>query len=57
MTRLSKTQIWEHIDYRLAMVSKEEWITMIGKYLNVDDFYDLLDCNELSPRFYEEGDL
>tara|TARA_B100000212_G_scaffold151870_1_gene114333 strand:+ start:8089 stop:8262 length:174 start_codon:yes stop_codon:yes gene_type:complete len=56
MTRLSKTQIWEHIDNRLEMVSKEEWITMIGKYLNVDDLYDLLDCNELSPRFFEGED-
>ena len=56
MTTLSKAEIWEHIDNRLECVSKEEWISMIGKYLNVDDFYDLLDCNEMTPRFFEGED-
>ena len=53
---MSKEEIWEHIDNRLELVSKEEWITMIGKFLNTDDLYDLLDCNELSPRFFEGED-
>ena len=52
----TKKEIWDWIDNRLECVSKEEWISMIGKYLNVDDFYDLLDCNEMTPRFFEGED-
>tara|TARA_B100000767_G_scaffold224563_1_gene213669 strand:- start:152 stop:325 length:174 start_codon:yes stop_codon:yes gene_type:complete len=35
----------------LDFVSKETWITMICKYLTTNDLEEMLDMNELTPRF------
>ena len=35
----------------LDFVSKETWVTMICKYLTTDDLEEMLDMNELTPRF------
>lgn len=53
---MNKKEIFEYIDDHLEYVSKDEWINMIGSYLNNDQLYDLLDVNELSPRFNQENE-
>ena len=39
-----------------GMVSAEDMLTMCLKYMSTDDVEDMLDCNELSERFFEEGE-
>jgi len=39
-----------------GMVSAEDMLTMCLKYMSTDDVEDMLDTNELSERFTEEGD-
>ena len=39
-----------------GVVSAEQMITMCLKYMSTDDVADMLDCNELSDRFYEGDD-
>jgi hypothetical protein len=46
-------------DYALAMVEDRgysaKWmLTCALKYMSHDDVRDMLDANELSPRFYED---
>tara|TARA_R110002110_G_C12902618_1_gene665112 strand:- start:125 stop:313 length:189 start_codon:yes stop_codon:yes gene_type:complete len=46
-----------HVHDRLDhIVSKEMWITMICNYLTTHDLEDMLDINELSPRFFEHNE-
>ena len=40
----------------MGMVSAESMLTMCLKYMSTDDVADMLDCNELSPRFQEDAD-
>jgi len=40
----------------MGMVSAESMLTMCLKYMSCDDVEDMLDCNELSPRFQEDWD-
>ena len=37
-----------------GMVSAEQMLTMALKYMSQDDVEDMLDCNELSERFFDE---
>ena len=37
-----------------GIVSAEDMLTMVLKYMSTDDVEDMLDCNELSERFEEE---
>ena len=37
-----------------GFVTAEDMLTMALKYMSTDDVEDMLDCNELSPRFLEE---
>jgi len=37
-----------------GLVSAESMLTMALKYMSNDDVEDMLDCNELSERFFEE---
>ena len=37
-------------------VSTEDLLTMCLKYMSTDDVEDMLDTNELSERFFEEGE-
>ena len=39
-----------------GIVSAEAMLTMALKYMSTDDVADMLDCNELSERFFEEGE-
>ena len=39
-----------------GVVTAEQMITMCLKYMSTDDVADMLDCNELSDRFYEGDD-
>lgn len=39
-----------------GLVSAESMLTMALKYMSNDDVEDMLDCNELSERFFEEED-
>jgi len=39
-----------------GIVSAEEMLTMALKYMSNDDVEDMLDCNELSERFFEDDD-
>lgn len=39
-----------------GVVSAEDMLTMALKYMSTDDVADMLDCNELSPRFMEDAD-
>ena len=39
-----------------GIVSAEEMLVMALKYMSTDDVEDMLDCNELSERFFEEDD-
>jgi hypothetical protein len=39
-----------------GMVSAEQMLTMALKYMSNDDVEDMLDCNELSERFFEDDD-
>jgi hypothetical protein len=39
-----------------GMVSAEDMLTMALKYMSTDDVEDMLDANELSERFFEEGE-
>lgn len=36
-----------------GVVSAEDLLVMCLKYMSTDDVADMLDCNELSPRFTE----
>ena len=36
-----------------GVVSAEDLLVMCLKYMSTDDVADMLDCNELSPRFME----
>jgi hypothetical protein len=40
----------------MGMVSAEDMLTMCLKYMSTDEVADMLDCNELSPRFQEDAD-
>ena len=37
-----------------GVVSAEEMLSMALKYMSNDDVEDMLDCNELSERFFED---
>jgi hypothetical protein len=39
-----------------GMVTAEDMLTMALKYMSNDDVEDMLDCNELSERFFEDDD-
>jgi len=39
-----------------GIVTAEDMLTMALKYMSTDDVEDMLDCNELSPRFMEDAD-
>ena len=39
-----------------GMVSAEQMLTMALKYMSNDDVEDMLDCNELSERFFEDDE-
>ena len=39
-----------------GIVSAEDMLTMALKYMSNDDVEDMLDCNELSERFFEDDD-
>ena len=39
-----------------GMVSAEDMLTMCLKYMSTDDVEDMLDANELSERFFEDGE-
>lgn len=48
-------------DYALTMVDgglvmPEDMLLMALKYMSHDDVRGMLDANELSPRFFDEGD-
>ena len=38
-----------------GLVSADDMLAMALKYMSTDDVEDMLDCNELSERFLEEG--
>lgn len=38
-----------------GLVSADDMLIMALKYMSTDDVEDMLDCNELSKRFLEEG--
>ena len=40
----------------MGMVSAEQMLTMALGYMSTDDVADMLDANELSPRFQEDYD-
>ena len=54
--RMNKGELFKFIEEDLEFVSKETWLIMIAKYLSTDDLHEMLDANELSPRFFEEGE-
>ena len=37
-----------------GLVSAENLLMMALKYMSTDDVADMLDCNELSERFFED---
>ena len=37
-----------------GLVSADDMLIMALKYMSTDDVEDMLDCNELSERFFEE---
>ena len=39
-----------------GIVSAEYLLTACLKYMSTDDVEDMLDCNELSERFFEDDD-
>ena len=39
-----------------GIVSAEAMLTMALKYMSNDDVEDMLDTNELSERFFEDGE-
>lgn len=39
-----------------GVVTAEDMLTMALKYMSNDDVEDMLDCNELSERFFEDED-
>ena len=39
-----------------GIVSAEYLLTACLKYMSIDDVEDMLDCNELSERFFEDDD-
>jgi hypothetical protein len=53
-TKNSRDTALELVDH--GMVSAEDMLTMCLKYMSTDDVEDMLDCNELSERFFEEGE-
>ena len=38
-----------------GLISADDMLIMALKYMSTDDVEDMLDCNELSKRFLEEG--
>ena len=40
----------------MGMVSAESMLSMCLAYMSTDDVADMLDANELSPRFQEDAD-
>ena len=40
-----------------GLVTAEHLLTCALKYMSTDDVRDLLDCNELSPRFDEDEEV
>ena len=38
-----------------GLVSADDMLIMALKYMSTDDVEDMLDCNELSERFLDEG--
>lgn len=37
-----------------GLVSADDMLVMALQYMSTDDVEDMLDCNELSERFFEE---
>jgi hypothetical protein len=55
--KMTTKEILNHVHDRLDhVVSKETWITMICKYLTTHELEQMLDINELTPRFFDEED-
>ena len=54
--KMTSDEILDHVHDRLDRVSKERWITMICKYLTTHDLEQMLDINELTPRFFEHNE-
>ena len=53
--KMTAKEMHNHVHDRLDhVVSKEGWITMICKYLTTHDLEQMLDINELTPRFLDE---
>jgi hypothetical protein len=50
----SRDTALELVDH--GMVSAEDMLTMCLKYMSTDDVEDMLDANELSERFFEDGE-
>jgi len=40
-----------------GVVTAEAMLTMALKYMSTDDVEDMLDCNELSERFFEDEEM
>ena len=51
---MTTKEILDHVYERLDFLSKETWVTMICKHLTTDDLEQMLDNNELTPRFFDE---
>lgn len=53
--KMTTEEILDHVHNQLDhVVSKDLWITMICKYLTTQQLYEMLDMNELTPRFLDE---
>tara|TARA_B100000768_G_scaffold175492_1_gene186983 strand:+ start:405 stop:575 length:171 start_codon:yes stop_codon:yes gene_type:complete len=52
--KMTTKELLNYVYDDLEFVSKETWITMICKYLTTDDLEEMLDMNELTPRFIDE---
>lgn len=53
MARNSRDKALEMVEE--GRVSAEDMLTMALKYMSTDDVEDMLDCNELSERFENQG--
>ena len=51
--KMTQEELLTHVYSRLEhVVSKDLWITMICKYLTTQQLNEMLDMNELTPRFF-----
>ena len=55
--KMTAKEMHNHVYDRLDdIVPEDEWRAMICRYLTTQQLYEMLEMNELTPRFFEHNE-